>query len=61
MKTLEEKKDAIEWLMEYTGTDDHSCCFFNIKIILELLIEFNIIKGYDSKELNKLMFEDGNK
>lgn len=62
MKTLEERKEiAIERLMEYTNTQSYEDCWYKLDMILRIMAGWDVINNYDSKELSKMMFEDGNK
>lgn len=60
MKTLEERKEiAIERLMEYTDTQSYEDCWYKLDMILRIMAGWDVISNYDSKELSKMMFEDG--
>lgn len=61
MKTLEERKEiAIERLMEYTNTQSYEDCWYKLDMILRILCGWDVFSNYNSKELHKLIFEDGN-
>lgn len=58
MKTLEERKEiAIERLMEYTGTQSYEDCWYKLDMILRIMAEYDVIKDYNSRMLNNLMFK----